>query len=233
MKYALISLAIASTASADQKPAPPPAGKITGTVIFEGVPPVRKDLKRDTDPYCAKNPALADDVIVTKGKLKDVFVRLKNVPAGRITAPPAPVIDQRDCTYSPRVIGVAPGAKIAVRNSDGTFHNVNGSVSGKLLWNKPMAAKDPDLALDAGARPGEVIDVVCNVHPWMRAYAVVVDHPYFGVTGEDGTFTIGNLPAGAYTLEAWHPKLGTRTLDIKIGTGAKAIVPARISYKTE
>ncbi|MBA2542619.1 MAG: DUF2012 domain-containing protein, partial [Deltaproteobacteria bacterium] len=69
--------------------------------------------------------------------------------------------------------------------------------------------------------------------PWMHSYAVVVDHPYFGVTGEDGTFTIANLPAGAYTLEAWHPKLGTRTLDIKIGTGAKAIVPARISYKTE
>ncbi len=224
MKYALAaSLLVSSTAA---------AGKITGTVIYEGVAPVRKDLKRDTDPYCAKNPALAEDVIVTKGKLKDVFVRLKNPPPGSKAPPPA-ILDQRDCTYFPHVVAVAPGSKIAIRNSDGTFHNVNGSIAGKLLWNKPMAAKDPDLALDATSKAGDVIDLVCNVHPWMHAYAVAIDHSYYAVTGEDGSFTFGNLPVGSYTVETWHPKLGMRTLEIKIGTGSKATVPARIGYKAE
>jgi hypothetical protein len=229
-KYAITTgLVLASaTASAEVPKAP---GKITGTVIYEGVAPVRKDLVRDTDPYCAKKPALAEDVIVTKGKLKDVFVRIKN-PPNRVD-PPAPILDQKDCTYTPRIVAVAPGQKIAVRNSDGTFHNVNGSVSGKPLWNKPMAAKDPDLSLDAAAKPGDVIDLVCNVHPWMKAYAVVSDHSYFGITGEDGSFTFSGLPVGTYTLEAWHPKLGTRTLDIKIGVGTKATVPARIGYKAD
>jgi plastocyanin len=225
MKYALAaSLLLSSTASAD------PPGKITGTVIYEGVAPVRKDLKRDTDPYC--KPGVEDDVIVTKGKLKDVFVRIKNPPKGS-PPPPKPTLDQRDCTYTPHVVAVAPGSKIGVRNSDGTFHNVNGSIAGKLLWNKPMAAKDPDLALDAMSKAGDVIDLVCNVHPWMHAYAVAIDHSFYAITGEDGTFTLSGLPAGAYTLEAWHPKLGTRTLEIKIGTGAKATVPARIGYKAE
>lgn len=227
MKYALAaSLLLSSTASA----APP--GKITGTVLYEGVAPVRKDVKRDTDPYCAKNTTPADDLIVTKGKLKDVFVRLKNPPPGSKPPPPA-ILDQKDCTYSPHVVAVAPGSKIAVRNSDGTFHNVNGSIAGKLLWNKPMAAKDPDLALDATSKSGDVIDLVCNVHPWMHAYAVAIDHSFYAVTGEDGSFTFSNLPAGSYTIETWHPKLGARSLEIKIGTGAKATVPARIGYKAD
>lgn len=228
MKHLLVVSLLSSTAFAD---APKP-GKITGTVIYEGTDPVRKDVVRDSDPYCAKTPALADDVIVTKGRLKDVFVRIKNPPPGSKPPPPA-ILDQKNCTYSPRVVAVAPGSKIAVRNSDGTFHNVNGSIAGKLLWNKPMAAKDPDLALDATSKAGDVIDLVCNVHPWMHAYAIATDHSYYAITGEDGTFTIANLPVGSYTIETWHPKLGTKTLEIKIGTGTKATVPARIGYKPD
>lgn len=226
MKYALLVL-ISSPAFAEA-----PKGKITGTVIFEGTDPVRKDQVRDTDPYCAKKPALADDVIVTKGKLKDVFVRIKNPPKGSPLPPPA-ILDQKDCSYAPRMVAVAPGSKIAVRNSDGTFHNVNGSIAGKLLWNKPMAESDPALALDATSKAGDVIDLVCNVHPWMKAYAVAIDHSFYAITGADGSFVISGLPVGSYTIEAWHPKLGSKTLDIKIGTGTKATVPARIGYKSE
>jgi hypothetical protein len=235
MKYVPFVLLFATQASAETpKPKAPAAeGKITGTVSLDGVPPVPKTLKRDSDPYCNKGEVPADDVVVSpKGKLRDVFVRVKNPPAGG-TAPPPVVLDQKNCNYTPRVFAVVPNGKLTVRNSDGTFHNVNGSIAGKQVWNKPMAAKDPDLSLATSPKAGDVIDIVCNVHPWMHAYAVVIEHSYFGVTGEDGTFTISGLPAGSYTLEAWHPKLGTRTLEIKIGTGAKATVPARISYKTD
>jgi hypothetical protein len=110
---------------------------------------------------------------------------------------------------------------------------VRGNIAGRLLWNNPQPAKDPDLLLDTKAKPGEVVDVVCDVHPWMHSYAVVMEHGYFAVTGEDGTFEIGGLAPGAYTLEAWHPTLGTRTLDLQIGKGAKATVPARITYKPD
>jgi len=236
MKYVALLAVVASaaTAAADtprKKPPAAPAGTVQGTVIFEGEAPDNAQLVRDSDPYCAKTPRLADDVVVTKGKLKDVVVRVKNAPASSVRPKGPVLLDQKECMYAPRVVTVAPGQRLAVRNSDGTFHNVNGSIRGKLLWNKPQAAKDPDLTLDQTARAGDVIDVVCNVHPWMHAYAVVVDHPFVAITGTDGKFTISGLPPGKYTLEAWHPTLGTRTLDIRIGTGAKATVPARISYK--
>jgi plastocyanin len=212
---------------------------VKGTVIFEGEAPERLKLRRDTDPYCAKVDKLAEDVIVTNGKLKDVLVRVKNgsLPAGKPGGPrvaaavPAAVIDQKDCMYSPHVLGVVTGQKIAVRNSDGTFHNVRGSIDGKLVWNKPAGPGDPELTLDGSAKAGDVIDIVCDVHPWMHAYAVVQDHTAFAVTGEDGAFELRNLAPGTYTLEAWHPLLGTRSLTVKIGVGAKAAVTARFSYK--
>lgn len=229
----LAALAVSSVAAAQPKAKrAPTTGVIQGTVIFEGEAPDRDKLRRDTDPYCAKTERLSEDVIVTKGKLKDVLVRIKNGTMGTHAAPASPaLLDQKDCAYTPRVLGVLAGQRLAVRNSDGTFHNVHGLINGKNLFNKPHAPKQPDLALEAAARPGDVIDIVCDVHPWMHSYAVVSDHPFFAVTGEDGSFTIEGLAPGKYTLEAWHPTLGTRTLAVKIGTGKKAKVTARLSFR--
>jgi len=209
-----------------------PDGTIKGTVIFEGQPPPREPLRRDTDPYCAKIARDSEDVIVTKGKLKDVLVRVKNGTAGKHAAPKTPVLlDQKECMYTPRVVGVVAGQSIAVRNSDGTFHNVHGKLGTKNLWNKPHAPKDADLALPASSTAGDVVDIVCDVHPWMHSYAVVQDHPFFAVTKDDGTFEIAGLAPGTYTLEAWHPTLGAKSMTVKIGKGAKANVTARFSYK--
>jgi plastocyanin len=232
MRTLVILALLSSLAHAQPRKPAAPAGSIKGTVIFEGEPPERATLRRDTDPYCAKTPRDAEDVIVTKGKLKDVVVRIKNGTMGKHTAPATPAfIDQKDCMYSPRVLGVVAGQKLAVRNSDGTFHNVHGLVAGKNLWNKPHAPKAPDLTLDSTPTAGDVIDVTCDVHAWMHSYAVVHDHPYFAVTPENGTFEITGLAPGSYTLEAWHPTLGEKSMTVKIGTGGRAKVTARFSYK--
>jgi plastocyanin len=211
-----------------------PTGTVKGIVSFEGEPPERLPQRRDTDPYCAKGEALAEDVIVTQGKLKDVLVRVVPgaLPAGAAPAPAAPlVIDQKDCRYAPRVVGLIAGQPIAIRNSDGTFHNVHGTVGGKLAWNKPAAPGDPELTLDGSPRAGDVIDVICDIHPWMHAYAVVQDHAVFAVTGDDGAFELTGLPPGTYTLEAWHPTLGTRSTTVTIAAGK--VASARLSYRSE
>lgn len=208
------------------------AGSVKGFVLFEGDPPEQATLQRDSDQKCSKGRN-DEAVVVTKGKLRDVVIRVKNGTAGKHTTPATPVfIDQKDCMYSPRVVGIVAGQKLQVRNSDNTFHNVWGVVANKDLFNKPQAPKAPDLHLDpSAAKPDDIVELKCGAHPWMHAYVAVQDHPYFAVTKADGTFEIKGLPLGSYTLEAWHPTLGTKSMKIVIGKGKRGDVSARFSYK--
>ncbi len=242
MRLALLALTLTSSAAlagapkAAPKGPPKPTvtGTIKGTVLFEGEPPEQATLDRRSDPFCMKQPATAnaDDVVVTKGKLAGVLIRIKNGSAGTHPAPATPaVIDQVGCAYVPHVIGVLAGQKITVRNSDGTSHNVHGKLKTKELLNKMQAAKGPDVAVEAPAAADDVIELSCGVHPWMHAFAVVQDHPFFAVTGTDGAFAITGMAPGTYTLEAWHPTLGAKSMTVKIGMGAKASINARFSYK--
>ena len=181
------------------------AGSIKGTVLFEGEPPTQDKLQRDSDPKCSKDRT-DEAIVVTKGKLRDVVVRIKNGTTGKHTPPTTPVlIDQKDCMYTPRVVGIVAGQKLLVRNSDNTFHNVWGQVSGKDAFNKPQAPKSADLTLDpSSAKADDVVELKCGVHGWMHAYVAVQDHPYFAVTDEKGRFAIDSLPPGTYTMLAWR-----------------------------
>lgn len=208
------------------------AGSVKGTVLFEGEPPDNPAAKRDADPKCGANRP-DEAVVVTRGKLRDVVVRIKNGTTGSHAAPKEPVVlDQRDCTYVPRVVAIVAGQKVVVKNSDATFHNVWGRLAGKDLINKQQAPKAADLTIDpSAAKPGEVVELACGIHPWMHAYVAVDDSPYAAVTDAAGRFDIEGLPAGTYTLEAWHPTLGAKSMQIVIGKGKRADVTARFSYK--
>lgn len=201
-------------------------GSVSGSVAFDGDAPQRRTIKMAADPKCdAANPdgRLGEVFVVNGGKLQNVFVYVKEgLGDKKFEAPKAPaVLDQNGCMYSPRVIGAMVGQTVEIRNSDETLHNVHSLATNTKQFNSAMPMKGMTIKKRYQA-PEVMAKVKCDVHPWMAAYVGVVDHPFFAVSGEDGSFTISDLPAGTYTIEAWHEKLGTKTAEVTVTEGGSA-----------
>ncbi len=199
---------------------------ITGTIRFSGKAPVRPVINTSTDAAC-KSKALGDEVIVTKGKLKDVHVRIKSGTAGKHPAPKQTIVVVQDgCVYSPHVVGAMVGQTVSIANKDQTMHNVHAYIGGETWFNRSQPKGAPNIVETDTGEAGGVFELLCNVHPWMHNFIPITDHPYFDVSKTDGSFAIKNVPAGKYTLEAWHPKYGLKTKKIKVGSGT-----TKVSFK--
>ncbi|MDP7558018.1 MAG: carboxypeptidase regulatory-like domain-containing protein, partial [Candidatus Marinimicrobia bacterium] len=140
---------------------------------------------------------------------------------------PAPeehaVLDQNGCIYSPHVLGVQVGQVVDILNTDGTLHNVHAMPKLNSEFNvaMPKFKKKKEVTF---TKQEIMFPIKCDVHPWMKCYVGAVNHPFFDVSGEDGTFKISGLPAGTYTLEVWHEKLGTKTVSVTVADGATETV---------
>src|SRR5687767_12787478 len=197
------------------------AGNIAGKITFEGTPPKPGILRMDADPNCVQAGAGATDesvVVGDAGALQNVFVYVKDGLGDlRFPIPSAPaVLDQKGCHYVPHVLGVQVGQNLDIVNSDPTLHNVHAVPKANQEFN--MGQPLPGIKFTRQFSTREVmVPFKCDVHPWMQAYVGVVDHPYFAVTGADGSFSLKGLPPGTYTIEAWHEQLGTQTQSVTIG----------------
>lgn len=195
----------------------PGVNPIKGTVKLSGAAPEMKMLKREADPFCGRVPLKDEEVVVgAGGGLKNVLVRLTKGVTGSYPPPATPaLVDQSDCMYRPRVQGIIAGQPVTIKNSDQTLHNVHTYKGASTIFNQ---AEIPGMApmvkqLDAA---GQIVKFKCDVHPWMTGYVAVSPHPFFAVTGDDGAFTIANVPAGTYTIEAWHERFGTTTAAVTV-----------------
>ncbi len=203
-------------------------GTIAGQVQFAGTPPARAPVKMSADPTCQQKhaePVLSEDVIVNdNGTLRNVFVYVKEGLAGSFPPSTTPVVlDQDGCRYRPRVVGLQVSQPLEIRNSDSTLHNVNAKPS----TNKPFNLAQPVQGMKTTktfSSPEVMVEFRCNVHPWMRAYVGVVAYPFFAVSDETGAFGISGLPAGSYTLEAWHEVYGTQSQTVTVAAGQSASV---------
>jgi plastocyanin len=199
------------------------AAVIEGKVTFAGKPPVMPVLDMSANPACErlnKKPRRAEQVIVNpNGTLRNTFVWIKSGLANVRWNPPAEFakLDQEGCVYEPHVLALMVGQTLEISNSDTVNHNIHADAKINAGWN----VTEPPRAEKRTARfeKEEVMfPVTCGVHPWMRSYLAVVSHPFFAVTGDDGTFSLKGVPPGSYTVEAVHEKYGKREIQVSVGT---------------
>jgi len=195
---------------------------VKGTVKLEGTPAARTRINMSSDAVCARQHStalLSEEIVADKnGDLQNVVVYVADGLGDRTFDVPAQaaVIEQKGCVYQPHVLALRVNQVFKVINDDPCTHNIHPQPANNREWNK---AQSPGSTMEETFPREEVgIPLKCNVHPWMRAYLAVFKHPYFAVTGKDGSFDLSNLPPGTYTVEAWHEKLGTATQKITVGS---------------
>ena len=197
------------------------AGNIAGAITFEGRPPRPAVIRMDSDPNCVEQGAASTDetvVVGDAGALQNVFVYVKDGLGNlRFPIPSTPVVlDQKGCQYVPHVLGAQVGQTVEIVNSDPTLHNVHAVPTANQEFNTGQPLPGMKHTHQFSTRE-VMVPFKCDVHPWMHAFIGVLDHPYFAVTGADGSFRLTGLPPGTYTIEAWHEALGTQTQSVTIG----------------
>jgi len=195
-------------------------GAVRGVVKYTGDPPALEKIEVAQDPEtCGAHAIFPEDLLVSKdGGLRNVVLTIEDVKGGKtLEVPSAPIVfDQKECVFTEHVAVVPAGAKVDFRNSDPVVHNVHVFSRKNTPFNRDI---QPGKHFVYAVDRSEKIRVTCDRHPWMKAYVIAVDTPYWAKSGEDGAFTIADLPPGKYTITTWHESVGK-------GPSVEVVVPA-------
>lgn len=221
-----------ATLMAESAPSPSvvqsPTGIIKGHIHLAGKLPGNSIIRMGMDPKCAdmnKGKQVIQETVkaTVDGSLANVFVRLEGTfPSTPVPKTPA-VIDQRGCTYTPRVLGVRVGQILEIRNSDNLLHNVHSVTDHENQFNFGQSRAG---IVDSFKMKNEEImmRLGCDVHRWMMAYVGVVTNPYFAVSDATGAFEINRVPPGTYTIDAWQERYGPLKKMVKVTAGGTATI---------
>ena len=226
----LVCVSLVSAAAPEaKKPAAAPLlndaghGSVSGQFLLDGAIPKAKILVKKCDPaakdgaVCAAGDLASDSLVVdpkTKG-IQHIFVYIRKVDKTKIhpklksSAKPEVVFDQKGCRFTPHTLLVRTDQSVVVKSADNCAHNTH---------TYPVRNKADNFIINANNRTGlkfkypvaEFLPttVKCDIHPWMKAYWLVLDHPYMAVTDASGRFTVTGLPPGTYEFRCWHEMMG-------------------------
>ena len=201
-------------------------GSISGTVKFKGTAPAPKklDVGKDKE-VCDKSPKMDPSLIVKDGNLANAVVTITDIKKGKKIELKKVQLDQNGCEYKPHVLAFPAGSTVEIINPDGILHNVHSYSKA----NSPFNQAQPKFkkTLDVKIEKPEAIEVKCDVHGWMQGWLVATETPYFAVTDNSGSFKLTDVPAGTYTVEVWHEKLGKSTQKVTV----KAKEDAKLSLE--
>jgi len=201
-------------------------GTISGKITYEGTPAKPKPIDMSKEPSCAKQhttPITTETVVTGPGNSLENVVVYISAGAPDDAAPSEPAtFDQKGCQYIPHVLALQVNQQLKVVNDDQTSHNIHPLAKVNREWNKSQPPGTPPI-IDKYDKP-EFIPVKCNVHPWMHGTFAVLKNSHHAISGQDGSFSLPNLPAGKYTVTAWHESYGEQTQEVTIsGSETKTI----------
>lgn len=192
-------------------------GSISGEVKYQGDPPVPAAIAVTKDQEVCGREKHAPSLLVGSNKgIQNVVVRIVGIERGKKLAEPTDVtFDQKGCEYHPHVLLFPAGSTIRMRNDDDILHNTNVTAEANPAFSvaQPKFRRVVEKKIE---HPEMAIRVRCDVHAWMGAWWVSQEHPYYALTDTNGAFTLGDVPPGDYTIEAWHETLGKVTQQVAV-----------------
>ena len=211
--------AVGGTAAGPPRRPPPPAGTISGKVTYTGTLPKVRPIDMSKEPNCVTQhptPVTTQDAVTGPGNsVRYVVVYVSAGDQGAPAATDTVHYDQKGCLYIPHVAAMQVHQPLEIFNDDPHSHNIHPLARVNPEWNKSQPKGAPPIRT-AWDQP-EFIPVKCNVHPWMHGYFAVLATSHFGVTDSTGEFSITGLPAGTYTVTAWHERFGTKSQEVTVG----------------
>lgn len=215
-------------------------GSVKGQVVLDGEIPKLKVIteqgKAARDPeVCAKDGDIPSEALVVSAKTKgiaNIFVYVKKAakvhPDLAKSKEAQVTFDQKGCRFLPHALVVRTDQEVKVLSDDGVAHNTHTFPIRGEAFNSAIKANDrTGVPVKAKVAESLPFEVKCDYHPWMKAYWLVLDHPYATVTDEDGNFEIKNLPAGKHEFVLWQESAGyvNRKLEVTITDGKATEIP--------
>jgi hypothetical protein len=227
--FAVTSIVAGGSALAYEAVTVSDGGTIKGKVTFSGAPPAKKKIIPTKDKEaCGTGVREVDQITVGPDKgVQTALVYLKKVDKGKAWEKPArpPAIDNVKCDFAPHV-QVMPAGDIEIVNSDPVLHNTHGFLDKLTVFNVALPNQGQKIAKPL-KRSG-LVRVECDAHGWMLGWILVADNPYYAVSGKDGSFTIGNVPPGSYTLVAWQEYTGAVEIPVTVKAKEDASVTVEL-----
>jgi plastocyanin len=193
------------------------AAGLSGTVLVSGAVPSPKKLDIAIDQYvCGTEKDSGDLVVSPRKELANAVVWIENPPVhtGGNLGGAKVEMDQKACVFIPRIVMVPAKGTVFFLNSDRLLHNIHTIPKINFEVNR---TQPKNRSIPVTFEKPEIVRIGCDLHPWMTAWVVVAEHPYYAITGEKGQFAFDDLPPGEYKLKIWHERLGTSEASATVG----------------
>jgi len=239
-----MGLGVLGTASAYDTVVVKDGAVLRGTMTFQGTAPAPKEFELRRYPDQVFCGALSDgdghrflkEVHVGQGGgLKDVVVVVEGVQSGKPFTFTNAQVEANVCQFLPFVTVVSDKRQLTVTNRDPVSHDIQGyayDLAGvDIVLHRPSLTATGTTDIVHLVKGRKVFTMQCGMHPYMQNWGYAIDNPYYAVTDQDGSFSIGDLPPGTYRVKAWHPILGVQERELTVEPNSTTMLDARFDEK--